>query len=390
MAHRRRVSILASLLTVTVASFLLFVFATKLSLQNDADDEENLDRRRRLWIGKNLAQFLDPKSVTPRSAPAAASHRHGDPLLPRRNCQVIYVLGVEGSIHHGFMPVIRTLAEQQTDPETGTRYRVVKGHDALRSAIFGSKDKEREPDVPMDDPDLVRSTVDEMCPPPLDTWTKHVIIEGNSFPSGGADNTGLQFRVRRQWEWIDMSPEEISSSESALNHPTNLYKFYDAFSPHVDVRFVVLHRPYAETIASHLGFDRGPENHSNVISGYLLLLNRFLMGHMYAAPPALAAADTPLWTIVCADRLSQKGYDDEGGLIAARECVVGRLVEFLGWPLRSCPRCFDSWKESKKGSLEERMDEGTMDVLSDRVKDLEGIWPPRRREDDLLEQDCKM
>lgn len=359
---------------IIVGAVLLFASTLDPSLQSNI--QENLHPNRRLKISR----FSDPKSVTRRS-PHPKANAHAAPRR-RTNCQIVYVLGVEGSIHHGFMPVIRSLAERQVDPSTGTPYGVVKGHADLRATIFGSLDS----DLPLDDPRLVRETVDRMCPPIDDDGRRKVIIEGNSFPSGGADNERFGFRVRRQRDWIGMPPEDIASSESARSHPTNLDRFYDAFAPHVDVRFVVLHRPYLDTVASHIGWDDGPINHSNIIGGFLMVLSRFLMGHMYADAPNGA----PLWTIVCADKLGSAQYRTQREAAAARARVLDHLAEFLGWPQRSCPRCFDGWRESDKTPPEERMPKETITVLSKHVKALEGIWPPRRREDHFPEQQCRM
>lgn len=357
-AHRHRRSILSLTLAITVAASLLFTSTHNSSLRRN-NIKHNFNRQ--LSSTNILAQFWDPKSVSPRAYKPIhvgddSSNNNSDASTPRQrrreNCQIIYVLGVEGSIHHGFMPVIKSLAEQQVDPITGTPYHVVKGHDDLRTIIFGSADL-RENSPPLNDPQLVQAAVDAMCPNANEGWKNHIIIEGNSFPSGGTDNVNLQFRVRRQVDWQNMTPEEIATHELALNHPTNLYDFYEAFSQYVDVRFIVLHRPYLETIASHIGFDGGPENHSNVISGFLLLFRGFLMGHLYynydaAAAPndddnpggissssgndagAGAGAGVPLWTIVCADKLSSKQYESQEQLFAAREHVPDVLMHG-GW-----------------------------------------------------------
>jgi len=287
------------------------------------------------------------------------------------------------------MPIITSLARQQVDPVTGTPYHVHQDSGNLRKAIF----KRKKSGLPLNDPQLVQSTLEQICPSPNESWKKHVIIEGNSFPSAGpdADNS---FRVQRQRDWIEMTPEQIATSEVALNHPTNLYQFYDAFSPYVDIKFIVLHRPYLETVASHLDFDLGPEGHSHVISGFLLLLSRFLMSNLYGAAPDAAVegggSSAPSWTIVCADKLSSKEYDTQQQALAAREHVLSYLANFLGWPQRSCPRCFHEWKESGKTSPEERMGAETTKILLDHGKVLEGIWPPRRREDGLPEQQCRI
>lgn len=211
-------------------------------------------------------------------------------------------------------------------------------------------------------------------------WKKHIIIEGNSFPSGT--------KMKRRQDWLDMTPEQIAQDSVALSHPTNLYQFYEAYSEYVDIKFIVLHRPYLETIASHLNFDKGPEGHSNVISGFLVLLSRFLMGHLNTAPTPDGdkAAIGPLWTIVCAEQLSSRQPE----YLVARNNVLVHLANFLGWPQRSCPRCFDSWKESTKASPQDRMGKETTQLLLDHAKAMEGIWPPSRPEDVLPEQQCRM
>lgn len=403
---RRPHSILALLLAIIAAGSTLFFFTTHPTPQNNYSYRRQRDTHRQLsslFRGPSvendnllLARYADPKSVVLRSSTSkssVATNDADDGVQHRRtNCQIIYVLGVEGSIHHGFMPVIKSLAERQFDPLTGTQYHVVKGHDDLRAAIFRSSACSREEkdeglcvkdELQMNDPSFVRATLDKICPNPKEVWRKHVIIEGNSFPSGREKE---KYLVTRQRDWPGMTPEQISSSETALNHPTNLYKFFDSFSPHADVRFVVLHRPYLETIASHPNFDGGPEKHSVVISGFIILLSRFLMSHMYS--PAWDGS-VPLWTIVCADRLTSKSFQNENQLSESRERVLGYLANFLGWPDSSCPECFDEWVESKKkSSPQERLGEEATGELLDHARLLESIWPPRRLEDGLPQQQC--
>jgi hypothetical protein len=327
----------------------------------------------------------------------------------KKNCQIIYVLGVEGSIHHGIVPVIKALAERQVDPVTGEGYDVVKGHELLRSAIFDSScarrggdggggddgDGEEEEEGPcvggeggklsMDDPSSVQTLLREMCPyyTGTDRTKRHVIIEGNSFPSGRSNEN---YRVTRQSDWSSMTPEEISTSETALNHPTSLYDFYDSFGPYVDVRFVVLHRPYMEIIASHPNFDGGPRRHSVVISGFIILLSRFLAGHMYSIS---LGGNVPLWTILCTDRLSSRSFLTEGELHESRASVLRYVANFLGWPDSACPECFDDWVESeKRSSPRESFGDEAADEILGNARMLESIWPPRRPEDALPQQQC--
>ena len=308
----------------------------------------------------------------------------------RRNCQIVYVLGVEGSIHHGIVPIVKAFAERQVDPNTGARYDVVKGHELLRSAMFESTTTtggvgDDDGKLSMYDPSSVQAILRELCPAytSADRARRHVIIEGNSFPSGRSNE---RYRVKRQSDWSYMTPEEISITDTALNHPTNLYDFYSAFGPHVDVRFVVLHRPYMETIASHPKFDGGPRRHSAVIGGFILLLSRFLRGHMYSTS---LGGTVPLWTIVCTDRLSSRNFSTEYELSESRAKVLGYMATFLDWPVRTCPECFDDWIESeKRSSPRESFGDEAYDEILGHAGRLASIWPPRRPEDDLPEQQC--
>ena len=61
-------------------------------------------------------------------------------------------------------------------------------------------------------------------------------------PSPVDNRGGETFRVRRQEDWQHMTPEEVADSAEAQRHPTNLTAFVDAYSPYVDVKFVVLHQ----------------------------------------------------------------------------------------------------------------------------------------------------
>ena len=81
----------------------------------------------------------------------------GPPLIEispdRDKCQIVYVIGVEGSIHHGVTPILRSLAGHQVDRETGLRYEVSYADRELRSAIFGFNRNARS----IDNPTMVRS-----------------------------------------------------------------------------------------------------------------------------------------------------------------------------------------------------------------------------------------
>mmetsp|Transcript_26829 Transcript_26829/g.49332 ORF Transcript_26829/g.49332 Transcript_26829/m.49332 type:complete len:420 (+) Transcript_26829:96-1355(+) len=412
--HRRRHSILAFLAAVAVAGSLLFAATnnnnqqySSSTLRNNSMEASpnNLHPNRRRLASLDLAQFTDPKSVTLRSdAPLEAplttplekkilsqrpkGERPREEFAPvdhesRKKCQIIYILGVEGATHHGFIPIIEALARNQVDPTTGLKFDVDTAPSALKAGLFGwfYKTKIRKwgfkttPKV--DDPAFVQTVVRESCP---DDGKKHVLIEWASFPSGPEDDRRA-YRVKRQHEWMDMSPEEVANSDEALSHPTSMNAFYQAYSPFVDIKFVVLHRPFLETIASHRDWDGGPENHSNVIRGFMLMLRRFLDTHLYDL-----VTGSRLWSLVCVERIMAKNYDNDDEVAEARGHVISNLANFLGWPNGDCPHCFDDWRESTKDPLEV-LGEKNVPILREHMKWLEGVWPPPG-EEGVAEQQC--
>lgn len=232
----------------------------------------------------------------------------------------------------------------------------------------------------IDDPEFVQKVVQESCPD--DDGKKHVLIEWASFPSGPEDDRRA-YRVKRQHEWMNMSPEEVANSDEALSHPTSMNAFYQAYSPFVDIKFVVLHRPFLETIASHRDWDGGPENHSNVIRGFMLMLRRFLDTHLYDL-----VTGSRLWSLVCVERIMAKNYDNDDEVAEARGHVISNLANFLGWPNGDCPHCFDDWRESTKDPLEV-LGEKNVPILREHMKWLEGVWPPPG-EEGVEEQQCEV
>jgi hypothetical protein len=414
--RRKRTSAILICLTAAVAGSILYASAinqrssSSPSLRSNGQEQHHRqlaataiegadqDHNRQL-IGLNLAQFVDPKSVTLRSdapqqvgtdltPPAPDTTAPREQFIPvdhksRHNCQVIYITGVEGATHHGFIPIIESLAKNQVDPETGKPYKVETEPKFLKAGLFGWYSKKswrkwgflKTPEV--DDPAFVQHVVRESCP---DDGHKHVLIEWASFPSGQEDDH-RSYRVKRQHEWLTMTPDEIANSDEALKHPTNMNAFYQAYSPYVDIKFIVLHRPFLETIASHKDWDGGPIIHSNIIRGFMLMLRRFLDTHLFDL-----VTGKRLWSLVCVERIMAKNYETEHDTKAARKRVMSYLTTFLGWDNGDCPQCFDSWHESSKVP-EEVLGEENVSVLRDHMSWLEGVWPPPG-EDGIAEQQC--
>ncbi|KAL7538559.1 hypothetical protein ACHAWF_006128 [Thalassiosira exigua] len=293
-----------------------------------------------------------------------------DDIARRENCQIVYVLGVEGAGHNGFTPVLRKLIERQVDPRTDARYVYHAPQDPLvQKAVFGHRARDRA----VGDPELVTELLRSICP---SDGARHVLLLDTSFPSKGTN--GSYYRVGRQKEWTDMAMTEIAESETALNHPLNLREFYDAYSPHADVRFVALSQPFMVTIADRSRLDGGPEQHAAVVSGYLLLLRQFLTW-------LSRAAGGKTWTLVCMEELSEEFHrGDMAQVISSRTTIVRDLARFLGWPVYRCDDCFLDHGEEKIRSPTRKLEvqgvsDGkphTKELMNMKKEVLKGIWPP--------------
>ena len=350
-----------------------------------SSSSESLRTRRQLSL--SLSQFTDPKSVTlksdsPYGKVASAINADGIDTGSRKRCQIIYITGVEGATHHGFIPIIEALAKNQKD-ENGLEYDVDSNPQTLKAGLFGWFGGGRirqwgfkvTPEV--DDPAFVQTVVRESCP---NDGRKHVLIEWASFPSGQEDDKRT-YRVHRSPEWLNMSPEEIANSDEALEHPTNMNEFYQSYSPYVDIKFIVLHRPFLETIASHRDWDGGPIPHSNIIRGFMLMLRRFLDHHLYDL-----VTGRRLWSLVCVERIMAKNYETLHDVQVARRHVLSYLTEFLGWEDGDCPQCFDDWRESSKDPHDVLGPENVV-ILQNHMTFLQGVWPPPG-EQGIVEQQC--
>jgi hypothetical protein len=386
--HNSILAILAAAVVVGCSLLLASVMGAQKIMQPPSFGSHvnrRLGRRDRGSIS-SLGQLSDPKTVVEKKA---VENRiipdilppTGDAAKSREYCQVVYITGVEGAMHHGVFPIIEALAKNQVDPESGRQYRVDGEPTYLRLGIFGLRSHHSKkwgfpitPDI--NDPLFVQRVVEKSCP---DDGNKYVMIEWTSFPCGQEDDP-RGYRVHRQHDWLSMSPDEIAVSNEALQHPLNVTAFVEAYSPYVDIKFVVIHRPFIGTIASHREWDGGAVTHSNIIHAFLLILRRFLDAH-----PFDSVTGGPLWTLLCLDRIMAKNYENVNDVEVARQNTLSHLADFLGWPVKECKTCFNKWHESKKDPYK-RLGEN-VDAVLEHVKQLEGVWPPDGHER-VAEQQC--
>ena len=248
-------------------------------------------------------------------------------------CQIVYVLGVEGSGHHGVSDVlIQTLANEQDDIEL--RFR---DHDFRK--IMTARDSAE-----------IAPKMERICKAPNE---RTVIVEDTSFP------TGLEYRKI----YAGRPAMDVAAILDIKPHPLDLESLVDTFSPHADIKFVILHRPFFSVAVSHSEYkvDGGITGHGEVMSGHMRYLGKLFK------PDRLGGKVN--WMLLCTDRLRT----------TERDAVVGELADFLGWAKRQCDHCFDKWISSRK-SPSEVAGEDVMAKLEEQKTELEstGLWPPRR------------
>ena len=56
-------------------------------------------------------------------------------------------MGVDGATHHDFIPIIKALAWQQVDPDSGLKYFINSNNSPLKASLFGGLGFLSPPDI---------------------------------------------------------------------------------------------------------------------------------------------------------------------------------------------------------------------------------------------------
>ena len=316
----------------------------------------------------------------------------------RKNCQIIYITGVEELTRQSIGPVIESLALNQIDPDTSLKYYVDVEQLSYNPLdwLHGAARREWGFDNMTNIHDPI-SVVKESCP---NDGLKHVYIKWASFPRFHEDIIQAYRNLRAPFLKLT-NTQEIENTNTALHYTTDMSQFIKAYSPYVDIKFIVLHRPLLEIVASFGDWDGGPTmykiadkeirvetppnrmkmiEHSDIVGGFMLMLRNFLDQSVNTA------IGRSSWILVCVQRLLSKNYYYRKDLLKARRNVMMQLTTFLGWPLSDCPHCFDGWTESSNDPLE-GLEEEDLAMLVENMKYLEMAWPPPG-EEGIDEQQC--
>ena len=208
------------------------------------------------------------------------------------------------------------------------------------------------------------------------------------------------------------NPHHVTMTES-----TYLYNFYKFYAPHADIRFVTLHRPLKEMIASHdddwfqftTYSDEHVDHRSNEISDAFKSLLKLLEmievvdARQYNGVPL--STDAKSWTLVCLEQLMSNYYEEDIEMMTpdettgkrslpnlARSGILSNLATFLGWPSTHCVDCFGSWAgyDEDYWTLVDEFEMMMHEHVFAKYKgNLEGVWPPVVK-NSISEQDCRL
>lgn len=295
---------------------------------NQSSDEENIDL---LQSSIPISKAEPTQGKISLQEPAQKNEEESD-ITKSSKCQIVYVLGVEGSGHHGVSDVlIQTLASEQ-DGLT------LKFRDNDFRRIMTARDSGE-----------IATKMKEICNPN----EKTVIVEDTSFP------TGLEYRKI----YAGRPAMDVAAILDIKPHPLDLLVFVNTFSTHADIKFVILHRPFFSIAVSHSEYsiDGGIIGHGEVMSGHMRYLGKLFK------PETLGGKVD--WMLLCTERLRT----------TERDAVVSELADFLGWNKRQCDHCFDKWIDSRKNPFDVA-GKDVMAKLEEQKAELQntGLWPPGR------------
>lgn len=210
----------------------------------------------------------------------------------------VYMLGVEGSNHHGVMAeLLSPLVRERCNT--------------------GPCNEQSIKETPSSGDNL--PPADPACP----ALQRDSAFRKELF---GLNATGLTAAFAQHpsaWFVEDMSfPAGLTSREVPM--PIDLGDMFRAVSPLTDFRFLVLQRSFGQLAASRAGFDASLEAHAEKMAEYLA----YLSGELERVP----SASWKVLPVGCLER------GDEARVLAKE-----RVAEFLGLSSQCCG-CFQSWQ----------------------------------------------
>lgn len=261
--------------------------------------------------------------------------------VQQKFCQVVFTIGLEGVGHHGF--VFRHNSFLQ---------RLLQLHMRSRNARSGSNDRmyvktrsNFNKKLSLNDYSGLFSYFQEKCYEGLGL-TECYSTPSLSFPDDRGPFLGTKENIKSAKRW---NPEDIRHKNYLFKHghPINIEKFYFEGSKFCEVKFILLHRNFAEAVLSHHEWDTGWKAHREV----LLMFSQYINSSLKSIPQEA-------WMRI--------NYEDFWRPKEERDLILDKLSSFLKWKasceealnisnfrLKLSPKNYDESKCRMIQSLEE-------------------------------------
>jgi len=289
-------------------------------------------------LTNGMQQQLEVQQQQPQQQPNSQQFQSGSsspsrgPSEKRRRLQVVYIAGVEGTGHHGFMPLLLYPAVREYGGGVLAWWR------SLREVLLKCPPSERRAKLNMLLEAMQTNCQDE----------PRILFEWCSYPFGE------EHRER----WADgVADTDALARELRSGNPGNsvdLREFVDIFSEFADVKVLVLHRGLISASWSHKEWDQGLLKHARILA----LFMEYLTG-------VLGGLDPDMWRWVAYEDVCNAHLQGEHAAVAAA------LSAFLGLPAATLQRSFSHFRPSSKDAAAEMPGETLREIraLEDRHSD---------------------
>lgn len=210
----------------------------------------------------------------------------------RAACEIVSVIGLEGTGHHGLGPVLTSMLNFAENKQRVIRRSLIKSASANYTEIF--------------------SQYAASC---KNKKVSCISVGGGSFPNSRSPFTT---KLKSQMRW---NPENEKHWRFLMEvgHPIQIEKFYLAAHQFCAVKFILLHRNFVDTNWSHKTWDTGIRGHSRVLGMFAEYIDKNLQ-----------KLPTNVW----------KRIDYEDFWSNKREVVLSDLSKFLNWKVSNVTAAF--------------------------------------------------
>lgn len=267
-----------------------------------------------LWMARRVASFSSSLGDEVKAILLSGSEPPVptvEPVNGRYPLKVIYIAGVEGTGHHGVMPMLLYPAIREYG------HGVLAWWRSLREVLMKTPPPQRK--------QRLQTILDKMG-----VFDKpHIIMEWCSYPFGED--------VRSRWAEGCADPLGLTREERSGNpgNSVDLKEFVELFQDFADVKVLVLHRSLVSSAWSHKEWDAGLVEHARVLALFSEYLTNVLRG-----------LDPKMWQWIA--------YEDLCGAHRLEKfedvCVI---AEFVGLQGPALERAFKHFRPSRKDAAKE-------------------------------------